>query len=155
MSLHRTHQSLAYVMIGGWLIRKLLMKEFGAVADSVGKSALEQDFSEASDDDIVVPNARFQKVMPSSLMATPLHAMFQQVDGLDVSHVARIGLRLKELQIGKEARFQYQVQDGGSVVELQVTMTKSGSDEIGIAFRSSNGIISTIMNCFATENPNL
>ena len=131
------------------------MKGFGAAVDSVGKSALEQDFGDASEDDIIVPDAKFRKVMPLMQMATPLHAMFQQVDGLDVSHVTRIGLRLKELPVGKEARFQYQVKDSGSVVELQVAMTKSGPDEIGITFKSSNGIIATIMNCFATEHPDL
>lgn len=141
-------------MIGGWLIGKLLMKTFGAAADSVGKPALGQAFGETHDKDIIVPDARFQKVMPLRQMATPLHAMFQQVDGLDVSHVARIGLCLKELPIGKESPFHYQAKDAGSVVELQMTMTKSVPDEIGIAFRTSNSIISTIMNCFATENTN-
>ena len=142
-------------MIGSWLIRKLLKKGFGVAVDSMGKSALERDFGEAEDDDIVVPNARFHKVMPLTQMATPLHAMFRDIDGLEVSHVARIGLRLNELPIRKEARFQYQVKDADAVVELQVTMTKSGADEIGIAFRNFNGVIGTIMRCFATENPNL
>ena len=141
-------------MIGGWLIGKLLMKTLGAAADSVGKPALGQTFGETNDKDIIVPDARFQKVMPLRQMATPLHAMFQQVDGLDVIHVARIGLRLKELPIGKESRFHYQAKDAGSVVELQMTMTKSVPDEIGIAFRSSNSVIPTIMNSFATANTN-
>ena len=123
--------------------------------DSVGKSALEEDFGEASEDDIVVPDGKFHKMMPLTQMATPLDAMFQEIDGLGVSHVAQIGLRLREPPIGKVARFQYQVKDADAVVELQVTMTKSVADEIGIAFRSSNGVIGTIMRSFATENPNL
>jgi hypothetical protein len=140
-------------MIGSWLIRKLFMKGFEAAVDSVGKSALEQDFGEANEDNIIVPDAVFRKVLPLTQMAKPLHAMFHDIDGLRVDHATKIGLRLKELPIGKEAKFQYQVKDAGTVVELQVTMTKEGPDQISIAFRSSNEIIATITRCFATDKP--
>ena len=136
-------------MFPGWLTLKLFEKALDATVDSFVKSPLEEDFGEANEDDVIVPDAVFQKVLPLTQMARPLHEMFQAIDGLDVDHVTRIGLRLKELPIGKASKFQYQVKEAGSVVELQVSMTKSTATQISIRFRSSNGIIATIMRCFA------
>ena len=129
-------------------LSRLFRKGLDSLVGSAVKSPLEQDFGEASEWDIQIPDATLEVDLPLDEIYTPLLNMFNAIDGLSPENVQKIGLRMTELPVGKVADFRYQVRDNGAPIELQISMTKEPGNQVGLYFCSSEGIIESVKASF-------
>jgi hypothetical protein len=131
------------------LFGQLIHWVLSSIVDSLSKSPLEQDFGETSESDIQIPKFDFSTACPTEAIYPPLLQMFESIDGLDAEHVKKIAVRANELPPGRSADYRYQVRErSGAGTELQLGLTKLGSDLLAVEFHSSRELIEVIAAAF-------
>ena len=123
------------------LLGLLIGKAVEAISDRLFKSSLDEDFGEATEDDIILPDARHIACGQIDDLAGPLAHMFNMIDGVTVGHLEKVTQRMPELRIGRPVTYAFQVKDTGTPVEMQLILTKQPNHEVEIDFRSSEGVI--------------
>lgn len=126
----------------------LLEKAIEAIADRLFTSSLEKDFGEASEDDIVLPDARWVELHPVDAYEVPFTRMSAMIDGLTSGHLIKVSNRLLELRVGRSVTYQFQVRGEGVPVELQLILTKQKNHDVEIDFRSSEAILKLVQVAF-------
>ena len=123
-----------------------------AIADRLFRSSLEKDFGAASEDDIILPDARHVVRGELNALKAPLVRVFSSVDGLMVEkHLAKVLQRLPEMRVRRPITYAFQAKDAEHPVELQMNMMKHHNHEIEIDFRSSEAVISQVQVAFKTS----
>lgn len=137
------------------LLRLLVHKALGALVGKLFKSPLEQDFGEASEDDITVPEAVKHSVSPVEDLAAPMANLFASLDGLSSGKYEKFHTRMWELPVHRSARFQYQVRvrRDAEPTELQVSIQKHPGNVVQVEFRSNAEVIRLIESTVPTVAP--
>lgn len=130
------------------IVGLLIEKGIESLADRLFRSSLDQDFGEATAEDIILPSARSIFQGEVDALTPPLQRMFPMIEGLRQEHLDRVLLRLTELNRRRSVTYRFQVKDTGIPVELQMILTRLANRQVEIDFRCSESVIGLVQVAF-------